>query len=310
MTLDSRMLKLIIVLSLTFLFDSSVAKVYSKCELVTELINSYNETVESSRRLVCIAEYSSGFNTDFYFDNSYGIFNLSIEFTELCSISTYYLLDEYIDDDLTCAKTIFQLNNPSSENDYCAISTEYSIDECEGSSLNTVASYDQADEAIEPVTEPFLEVEYSSTTLKIPTTTPWAAQYFFFNTSPPRKPTNFEELPQPTLENFQNSTPQPPDDLQVFTSTPQPTLEPALVRNAKPSKYTITYEYNDEPSFFELEQVYENSQIISANSRDNSQRELTPENFEKHIVVKDLIKQNSHKNVKFIFLFIWKWIKE
>lgn len=323
LTLDPRMLKLITVVFLVLFLERSEAKLYSKCELANELIEVHSETLQSATRLVCIAQYSSGYDTAFRFDDSYGIFNLSSESSKLCDIHLLYFEDENIEDDLRCAKHIYEVNYASYDYDYCSVSTEYSINECEPTHSTSVAPAafvsSSINERFQPETEPYNEDKLtrkspSTTTRQPPLTTrkplttsriPHAQYYFFENTPPPQPSTS--STPQ-DIQIF-TSTPQPLEDIEFTSSTTPaqsiPTSTPSTPEVTQSPKISISYEYYDDKSFDEQKQVLrKKSPTNIAKSRDNNQQKQAPRNFERQFVVQDLIKQNADKNVKIYFLFV------
>lgn len=85
-------------------------KLLSKCELVTELVEVYNATVETAEKFACIAQYT-GFNTQYSEENSFGIFNISSEACGVdeaegsCSLICDSLVDDEIENDFVCGMT-------------------------------------------------------------------------------------------------------------------------------------------------------------------------------------------------------------
>lgn len=94
------------------------------------LIEVHNETMNDATGIVCLAQHSSGFNTQFTTNGNYGIFNISRDESRSCNVSLSALLDDDIHDDLTCAKMTSLLNEQfyCDNNQTCA---NASFDECE-----------------------------------------------------------------------------------------------------------------------------------------------------------------------------------
>lgn len=126
-----------VILSLIFLvcIHEAKGKVFEKCELAKELMEVHNATVESAKRLVCGAQYSSGFDTQFYQPGAYGIFNVSCgidETFESCNVPCFMFNDDVIEDDYLCAH-----DNPNPWFDeLCGNDTTFSLDDCALESLN------------------------------------------------------------------------------------------------------------------------------------------------------------------------------
>lgn len=121
-------------------------KLFSRCELAKELIEDHSATIENAKRVVCIAEYTSAFDTSYYEDNSYGIFNISSEAcgNEVsggsCNVTCDLLVDDNIEDDLTCAIKISNLLDY-----YCKDNADLNFDECELENLiNQISDDDQS----------------------------------------------------------------------------------------------------------------------------------------------------------------------
>lgn len=89
-----------------------------------ELIEVHNATMEEASRLSCIAEVSTGFDTRFYEENSYGIFNISCalkETYENCNIPCSAFSDDNIEDDFLCAQESYE---------FCDNNSELSVENC------------------------------------------------------------------------------------------------------------------------------------------------------------------------------------
>jgi hypothetical protein len=100
---------------LIVLFSSnrlSIAKVFTKCDLMKELINIHNGSFEDALKLVCLAQ-SFGFNTNYQNEPWTGIFGIRCEnnFVEACNVSCLMLLDDEIENDLKCAERLLDLKN-------------------------------------------------------------------------------------------------------------------------------------------------------------------------------------------------------
>lgn len=127
-------------------------KLFSRCELAKELLDIQNATVESVKRFVCIAEYSSGYDTSYFEENSFGIFNISRDACAIeasggsCNVTCGSLVDDNIENDFMCGIT-GAINN--SVDNYCTNNAETTFDDCSFKSFN-----DQFPD--EPVDEDFL----------------------------------------------------------------------------------------------------------------------------------------------------------
>lgn len=118
------MLKAVILI--LFSCDSVLGRVFSKCELVQELMELHNATLHEAQGLTCVAELSSRFDTRSYHENSYGIFNISCGLEETfgyCNISCTNFIDDHIEDDYLCARE-------SSTYDNCISNSELTISDC------------------------------------------------------------------------------------------------------------------------------------------------------------------------------------
>lgn len=105
------MLKFCSIIFFAVLIEFGRGKVFSKCELAQVLIEGQNETLSDTRKLMCIAQLSSTYNTQYLTRSSYGIFNISSDQSEICNISLSSLIDDDIKDDLICAKKFIESNN-------------------------------------------------------------------------------------------------------------------------------------------------------------------------------------------------------
>lgn len=110
------MLKFVFPLIFAVLINCVCGKVFTKCGLAEELMEVYNETLSDTERFLCVAEHS-GYSTEYSTNGSFGIFHIASEQLELCNISSTFLVDEDISDDLLCARKLssvveqFQVNN-------------------------------------------------------------------------------------------------------------------------------------------------------------------------------------------------------
>lgn len=103
------MLKLFFV-AIILIFTGQVrSKVFTKCELVKELVEVHNANVESAKKLVCVALQSSGFDTQYSRESSFGIFNISCGAEDSrwdCDNTCESYLDDDIENDFKCAEKI------------------------------------------------------------------------------------------------------------------------------------------------------------------------------------------------------------
>ena len=111
------MLKLLSILISVIFIEFVKGKVFSKCELASELIDVYNETINDATKFLCLAEVS-GYNTQHSKNGSFGIFNISNEQSKICNISSSLLLDNDVEDDLNCARKLqlFEMTNSTCAN--------------------------------------------------------------------------------------------------------------------------------------------------------------------------------------------------
>lgn len=119
------MLKAVFVILILFSCDSVQGRVFSKCELVQELMEVHNATVQEAQRLTCVAELSSRFDSRYFHENFYGIFNIScgLESFGYCNISCSNLIDDNIEDDYLCAR-----ESPNYDN--CISNSELTMSDC------------------------------------------------------------------------------------------------------------------------------------------------------------------------------------
>lgn len=120
------MLKAVFVILILFSCDSVLGRVFSKCELVQELMELHNATLQEAQRLTCVAELSSRFDTRYHHESSYGIFNISCGLEETfgyCNNSCTNFIDDHIEDDYLCARE-------SSNHDDCISNSELTLSDC------------------------------------------------------------------------------------------------------------------------------------------------------------------------------------
>jgi C-type lysozyme/alpha-lactalbumin family len=140
-------------------------KLFSRCELAQELTENHSATIENAKRLVCIAEYTSAYDTSYLEDNSFGIFNITSEACGSkvsggsCNVTCDLLVDDNIEDDLTCAIKI-----SNSLDYYCKNNADLNFDECELENLNNQISDDEesstdAPEEIQETDDPLLDFD-------------------------------------------------------------------------------------------------------------------------------------------------------
>ena len=120
------------------IINLSDGKIFEKCELARELM-TYGTTFEDAEKFICMAEYPSGYNTEYNEENSLGIFNIS---KNVCQTETIggscceSLMDDNIENDLECAKQAAVIDP------YCELNAVNYLHDCSLTELNDQDSND------------------------------------------------------------------------------------------------------------------------------------------------------------------------
>ncbi|TRY63866.1 hypothetical protein TCAL_11589 [Tigriopus californicus] len=117
---NSVTMKFLISLAVLAIVGCAQAKVYSKCELATEMVNKHGFSRSSIGDWVCLVNYESSFNTRATNDNTngsrdYGIFEINDNYWcdsnvgagNDCNAVCSNFIDDNIADDCACAKKIY-----------------------------------------------------------------------------------------------------------------------------------------------------------------------------------------------------------
>lgn len=105
----------IILFGFLTIFGITHAFTYEPCSLLKEVVIKHSFTVQDALGFVCMADKISGFNTVYAGSNhGFGIFGIqsgkACEFSKpgLCGFTCDKLLDDDIEDDLSCLEVILQ----------------------------------------------------------------------------------------------------------------------------------------------------------------------------------------------------------
>lgn len=116
------MLKAVLVIIFVLITgESTHGRIFSKCELARELVEVHNATLREVKGLTCVAELSSGFDTQYSYGGFRGIFNISCG---SCNISCSALTNNDIADDYLCAR------ETSNYYDMCISNSELTLSDC------------------------------------------------------------------------------------------------------------------------------------------------------------------------------------
>jgi hypothetical protein len=106
------MLNALIIYTLLLSVSLGEGKKFEKCELARELMEVHDASLKDAEKFVCIAEFSSGFDSEYSEETSFGIFNISESACEAetlggsCNEICSSFIDDDISNDLECVKRL------------------------------------------------------------------------------------------------------------------------------------------------------------------------------------------------------------
>lgn len=240
------MLKVFAIFVVALIINLSDGKIFEKCELAREMIETYGTTFEDAEKFICMAEYPSGYNTEYNEENSLGIFNISKNVCETetiggsCYQTCESLMDDHIENDLECAK------QAAVPDPYCELNAVNYLHDCSLTGLKDEDQNEQEDDEI-----------YSSSTEK----TESLGEIYSTSTKTP------EESPEVYSDTEENKELE--KSPQVY-SDPEETKKAAEInQQQEPPGNLDDYDIDEisGPNNFNLEQIKLIRQLVRQNPR-------------------------------------------